>query len=251
MRYKWFMISLLTLLGVSLTVPAMANGPALTYQPDTHSLKGVTRVEKRYRSYGHRSQSKISGSVRIAYTWPLGDWNETPYDFNDVSMFGGGLGFDADIGTWVGPAGYFFVFGGNRFDMDDYEKYVAQQEGQRISAEASMLYIRGEVKGIMGRNGPMRPILKAGLGYYFFDGEERFRAGDEYYFAEYNDNYLNNNVGVNIGGELVMRSGNGPAFIVSLDLIYVFDAVRNEFNYDFDEGYSGLTQLKLGVGIGF
>ncbi len=202
------------------------------------------------KHYRYRSEPEYGFSVRLAYTEPLGSWNEAPYVEHPVDMFNGGLGFDVDFGIWADQAGIFIGVGGNAFDMREYEQYVADGN-QAVAAKAHMFYLRTEVKGRLPHSGNVVPVLKAGIGYYLLGGDERYREdGAGSIYADYGDTFFNNNVGFNFGGELSIRNHGGPAFIVSLDVIYVLDAVVNRYDY-FDDYQGGLTQLKAGIGIGF
>jgi len=216
--------------------------------------KKVTRIETKKKTHhkysrSRRSKPRLGWSLRVAYTEPFGDWSKLPY--SSVDMFGGGIGFDVDLGSWVDRStGFFIGIGGNRFDTDEYEKFVSQAEGQFLSSEASMLYLRAEIKGKFVGPNNVTPIIKGGLGYYLINGEESYRTDYHYFHIDYDDDLFNNNFGVNIGGELMIRNNQrGPAFIVSLDFIYVFDAIRSD--HSFDDDRDGINMVKFGVGVGF
>lgn len=241
-----FMLILMT---AGLALAPNAFGQGLTLKADRgepDARYSVEREKRGNRPYRPRYDDlRFAFGARLAYTGNAGDWSDAPYlEAQSVTMFGDGWGFDLEAGQWIDQFGWFAVFGGNSFDTGEYEAFVSERPGQFLDAEAAMYYFRADLKARMRTTTPLKPVFKIGVGYYFFDGEERFRYGDRIEYSDY-DGLFNNNLGINVGGEVHIKNRNGLVLVGSLDVIHVFNGLR----YASDD--EGVTQIKLGVGLGF
>lgn len=211
------------------------------FYPTGTTLKNVNRIERSSRNnrYHRGNAFQFAWGARLAYAFPTGDWNKHPYE--PIDLYGSAIGFDVEAGGWQDQVGYFLVFGGNRFDTAEYERYVSHHDGQAFDEDAGMLNLRIEIKSRIPTTSQVTPIFKAGFGYYFLDSNTTYRTDQNYYRYD----YFNDNWGFNVGAELMLRNTAGPRLYLSAEFINIFDTIRMSM----DE--NDITMFKLGIGVAF